>query len=162
MSYDKRTSAQLLKRDFLAKFKNDTVELEMDELQGTTGRPEEPTWWTFYEKTCDAPGTGESYMHELALSESEIKTAEQDNTVVELSIDAEILGEPLYKPTALDSFIPDTKFEPELTGKTCGYTVPQNPGLQSRPELVSSSVSYRRLNMNTILTVKKIPYQIKQ
>jgi hypothetical protein len=158
----KHSSFPYLKKALLDEFEDNRVELEFDRLQGTTGKQGEATWWTFYEKGGDMPKIGEKYMQELALGEDEMKKAEKDKIVVELAINAETLGKELFKPTALDSFIPETKFEPELTGRPYGYTAPEESGLQSRPELVSASVRYSDMNKNMILTLKKIPYLIQQ
>lgn len=161
-SYDRRTSIPKFKRHLLERFKNDQVELELDELSGSTGPPGKPTWWTFYDKYCDAPGSGEAYMKELALDDKQLESAEIDNVVMEVIIYPEMLGQDLFKPTALDAFEPETKFEPELTGKAYGYTSPREPALQSRPEVVSASIPYRDLRKNTPVTVKKYPYKIYQ
>ncbi len=50
--------------------------------------------------------------------------------------------DPLYKPTSLEGFRPDTLFRPELTGRDYGRTVPADVALGGRPELVSESHAY--------------------
>jgi hypothetical protein len=162
MGFDAHGTIEKFKRDLLDRFEHDQVELEMDELQGSCGPPARPTWWTFYEENRHVPGSGEAYMQELALSEQEMNRAEVDNTTLELAIEPGALGQDLFKPTALDAFGPETRFEPELTGKPYGYTSPPKAGLQARPELVSPPVGYRELATDTILIIRRLPYRILQ
>lgn len=130
------------------------------ELNGTTGKPDNPTWWTFCEKKYSRPNHGETYMKELALSGNEIKKARDDEFAVEISINPKDFNETLFKPTALDAFDPDTGFEPELTGKPYGYTAPCDRGLKSWPELVSKSRAYINIikNNSAEIMVRKIPF----
>lgn len=160
-SSDKHGSVPKLKKHLIDRFEDagDEIDLDLDELEGSIGKHNEPTWWTFDEKGVDIAESGEIYMKELALGEGNLKEAEKDNTAIELSIDGEALGQDIFKPTALDAFIPETNFEPELTGKSYGYTAPGELGLQSRPEVVSASVPYRELRKNSTVTLKKYTYK---
>jgi len=162
-SYSKQDALLFLKKDILSRFeKRKSIKIELDELQGSTGKEDEPTWWTFYEKDSVIPGTGKTYMQELALTDEEMQEAEMDNTTIQLTVTAEELGRDLFKPTALDSFFPETKFEPELTGNVYGYTSPQESGLRPRPEIVSASAAYRDLKNTKSLKLKRFPYKIEQ
>jgi hypothetical protein len=76
------------------------------------------------------------------MGEGERARAESDGRVVALRLAAARLGQPFYKPSALDAFGPDSLFGPDLTDSTCGWTCPQVDGLCKRPELVSPSVPY--------------------
>lgn len=159
-SYSKQDLLPYYKDYLLDKFKQENPYLiDPDELQGSCGKPGDPCWWTFYEKHNSIPDSGETYMQELALSDMEMKNAEMDNTAVEISIAAEKLGLDLFKPTALDSFRPETRFEPELTGKKYGATAPLKQGLQSRPEIVSKSQAYRDFENRDKLPLTKFPYK---
>lgn len=160
--FDSRSSVKLMKKQILTQLESGDVQIETSILQGSTGKPGEPTWWTFYEGDLDLPESGESYMKELALSRSEMNKAESDNTVLEIEIEPRALGKKLFKPTALDAFYPDTLFEPELTGEIYGFTAPPEPGIRQRPELVSESINYRSFEPNSVVNIKRIPYNIVQ
>lgn len=162
IGYDKHSYVSMKKKQLKERLENGDDLLKPDELEGSTGKHGDPTWWTFYEAGLDSPGNGEMYMKELALSDHELEKAAIDNAVVESSIDSDSLANPLFKPTALDAFSPGTQFEPELSGKAYGYTSPPEPGLQSRPEIVSTSIPYRDLNKDTIVKLTKFTYNILQ
>ncbi|MCU0285103.1 MAG: hypothetical protein MUF15_01770 [Acidobacteria bacterium] len=87
-SYSAREMADVKKRDLQERLKDGELEIDMEELKGTTGKIGNPTWWTFKENgSSDEPSSGEAYMKELALGDMEIQLAAAENTVIELSID---------------------------------------------------------------------------
>jgi len=161
-SFDRHGSIPILKREYLARLANGQAVLEIDELNGSTGPADKPNWWTFFIDTDDIPVSGETYMKELALDVRQIEEAERDKLVLEVLIPTEILNRPLFKPTALDAFVPETKFAPELTGYIYGNTKPDEPALQSRPETVGEPVTYRDLPPGTRITVNKYHFRIYQ
>jgi len=138
------------------------IELEIEELNGTIGSSENNlAWWTFYRDGKDGakglPTNCETYMMELALGEHELNQIKEDKIGVEVSVNVKDLKHKLYKPTALDSFEPDTRFRPELSGLPYGLTCPQEDGLNPRPELVSRRVRYPEDIDADNVRIKKLP-----
>ncbi len=120
-----------------------------------------PCWWTWHIAGLTAPADGATYLAELAVGDGERGRADTDGCVVEVWVPPAELGEPLYKPSALDAFEPDSGFAPDLSDAAHGWTRPLATGLQPRPELVSRAVAYPRLGPGADpLTVVVHPYRV--
>ncbi len=133
--------------------------LPEDALLGRTGTAGEPCWWTFQEDGHPVPGDGETYARELALGNHQCRQAVVDGAVVEVRVESRAV-EPLFKPTSLEGFGPETPFRPELTGADHGRTAPNDAGLRGRPELVGSSHGYGEvLEPGSELEVKVLTYR---
>nr|VFK78251.1 MAG: hypothetical protein BECKSD772D_GA0070982_101019 [Candidatus Kentron sp. SD] len=142
---------------------NKSKEYKLNDFHGSTGKPEQPTWWSFREDgNRTTTNNGKRYLRELALSELEIKKAMKDGMAIEVIVPEEIIRKPLYKPCALDSFKEETLFRPDLSDASFGRTVPFNPNLVGHPELISESFPYKEMGAGGIkeedirLTVRPI------
>jgi hypothetical protein len=165
MGYDAQaTVAALAKDPDLAPLsEGGTVALPIDALRGTTGREAAPTWWTLQEDGDAGPVDGERYLRELALGDTECRTAAADGVVVEVIVPpAHLPGRPLYKPCALDAFDPDTRFRPDCSAAPYGRTHPQDgpsEDLAGRPELVGRSLAYADMGgADSVVRVAGLPW----
>ncbi len=132
--------------------------LAEDEMQGRTGRRGEPCWWTFKEQARPTPDDGSTYARELALGAAQCRQAGEDGALVEISFEGRSV-EPLFKPTSLEGFGPDTLFRPELTGADHGRTAPVDVDDRGWPELVGASHRYEEiLEPEAELEVLVLPY----
>lgn len=114
-------------------------------FNGTTGRLGYPSWWTW---GSPPPAQGRDYVEQLALPEIVNAKAAEANGVAEVTIPQGHFpaGVFTFKPSALDGFGANTRFEPDLTDSPHGWTKPANPSTHPpRPELVSRSFAYADL-----------------
>jgi hypothetical protein len=143
--------------------------VDSEEFGGTTGRPRNPTWWTWLEGDDAPPDNGETYMLELNLSEREHELARESGIVVEITVEQRDLesalktrgagGIPFFRSTGLDSFSEDTPFRPNLKAEPFGRTCPRPPATKERPEVVSESTSYENLDENVRIILTGFRYQ---
>lgn len=155
---DGRSQARLLRR--AAPPAAGTVNsLPAERLRGYTGRDGRPCWWAFLAVETVQPADGERYMQALALGENEITLAEKDGYAVEIRLDVQDLKQPLYKPSALDGFCPNSHFCPDWSDKPHGLTQPLAPGLEPCPELVSKALAYANLAPNSQVTITVMSYR---
>lgn len=137
------------------------LEWNYDDLNGRTGREDAVSWWTFeLEGTAFASEglNGKDYIRALAIqwSTDTLAFLNQDQTIVELIIDSEVVGN-LYKPTALERFEEKTPFRPAKKDLLYGMTCPDPKyNLQGRPELISRSIRYQDKKAN--ITVRYYGY----
>jgi hypothetical protein len=132
-------------------------------MRGETGRDTDPSWWTF---GPPPPDNGQQYADELALTveHKHPKGAAADAAmikgVVEVRIPPSAFPKEVFKPSALDAFCRNSKFEPDLTSANYGWTKPDiaKVGLARRPELVSQSFSYSEIKPDIDLDVTYLSY----
>lgn len=129
---------------------------------GRTYREGHSTWWSFGPANFDC---GRDCVAALALPDETVHLSENCGGIVEVAIPAEAMAEPLYKPTSLDGFGPQTKFKPNLTDDPWGLTAPEplgphgSQGPQARRELVSNSFRYTEIEGKTAcLTITIFPF----
>ena len=67
------------------------------------------------------------------IMKDELEKAEQSRGIIEIELEADKLNKNIYKPSSIDAFEANTKFEPELTGKPYGLTSPDKKNLQAFP-----------------------------
>ncbi|MCP4698253.1 MAG: hypothetical protein GY862_15575 [Gammaproteobacteria bacterium] len=146
--FAKLANAPTLLKDYKAEFKKTPAQkFPIDELEGSTGRLDAPSWWTFQESGVPPLSNDpETYAQEMALGKRERERIKKDGMAVEITLTATELGESLYKPSALDGFEENTLFRPETSGLDYGRTHPVHAKLQSRPEIISPSKQYHAMN----------------
>jgi hypothetical protein len=140
-----------------------TTTIPIEAMRGGTGRDTAPSWWTF---GLPHPRNGQQYAAELALTieHSHPNDAPADAAmikgVVEVRIRSSEFPKDVFKPSALDGFCPDSKFKPDLSPSTHGWTKPDmaKDGLARRPELVSQSFSYSEIKRNIDLDITYLSY----
>ena len=162
--FDERASARYFEEEYPGPGPH---RVEIVALGGSTGRPAHPCWWTWHTDKIGPPRDGKTYLDELAVGEGkangegEVNWSRPIDRVVEIRLRPADLGVPLYKPTALDDFRADSRFAPDRTGASHGWTCPDREGLCPRPELVSSPVDYVSLSPpDGVVEVTVYPYQV--
>lgn len=133
--------------------------IPFSQFTGRVGRKDTSSWWTF---DRPAPVEGEAYMAELALPETTLSAAHESACVVEIPIPHTHFPVDLFKPSALDGFMKDSRFVPDCSSCVHGWSAPAEPQFKKRPELVSESFAYRDVKpgLDTI-TVAYFPIRVK-
>ncbi len=133
------------------------------QLTGVSGRPDASVWWCWSEDDKPYSDTGEMYMADLALLDDEILQAELDGIVVELELNREKHPGELYRPTGLDSFIPNARFRPNTNStEPFGRTHPIPPSIETKgcAEAVNQPIRYAdALPDDTALQVTLLKYK---
>jgi hypothetical protein len=140
-----------------------TTTIPIKAMRGSTGRDTDPSWWTF---GPPPPANGQQYADELALTvEHKHPTgapadAAMIKGVVEVRIPPSAFPRDIFKPSALDAFCRNSKFEPNLSPDDHGWTKPDiaKVGLVSRPEFVSQSFAYSEIKDDIDLDVTYLSY----
>jgi hypothetical protein len=135
----------------------ETTDVPLAGLRGWTSDPQSASWWTW---GAPPPGSGEEYVKQLALPQFNIGEASESGGVAEISIPHEAFKDPLYKPSALDGFMKNSPFAPDLTDTPHGWSKPDDPTAHPpRPELVSRAFAYAELRGSAAsIRVATIPY----
>ena len=120
-------------------------------LEGSSGNPADASWWSFAtaEQKLDYQYAND-YMQALALSPRQIDQARLDGFALLLSIGRADLQQSLYKPSALNAFIADTLFCPDLSARNYGLTAPTNKAYPPVAEVVSATIEWRELGDNVV------------
>lgn len=132
--------------------------LQLQDLKGTTGRVDSPTWWTFADH--DLPPDADTYMAQLAMPRRELDLARLDGMAVVLDVPIAAFRQDFYKPCAADAFHENTLFRPDHTPAPHGLTHPTRDKLPPLPEVIARSVPYEKLGDTAILaTLTLLPFQ---
>ena len=121
------------------------------ELEGSSGNPADASWWGFataeqnLEYHC-----ANDYMQAVALSPRQIDQARLDGFALLVSIDRADQQQNLYKPSALNAFVADTLFRPDISGKNYGLSAPLSKAYPPVAEVVSATIEWRQLGDNVV------------
>ena len=121
------------------------------ELEGSSGNPADASWWGF--ATAEqklAYHCANDYMQAVALSPRQIDQARLDGFALLVSIDRADLQQKLYKPSALNAFVPDTLFRPDISAKNYGLSAPEDKAYPPVAEVVSATIEWRQLGDNVV------------
>ena len=121
------------------------------ELEGSSGNPADASWWGFDtdEQELDYQYANQ-YMQALALSPRQIDQARLDGFALLVSIDRADLQQNLYKPSALNAFVADTLFRPDISDNNYGLTAPVNKAYPPVAEVVSATIEWQQLAGNKV------------
>ena len=121
------------------------------ELEGSSGNPADASWWGFDtdEQELDYQYANQ-YMQALALSPRQIDQARLDGFALLVSINRADLQQNLYKPSALNAFVADTLFRPDLSARNYGLTAPVNKAYPPVAEVVSATIEWQQLAGNKV------------
>ncbi len=126
---------------------------------GSSGRPERPCWWTCEEDGQTADDDGETLLQGLALGERALDLAARDGAVVDLGLPSADLEAPIFKPTSLEGFGPETLFRPDLSDSPYGRTCPTAEHLEGRPEMVSRGFRYDDLREELTAEIRVLGFR---